>query len=78
MQLVLIESDFINYYYLTEDGIVDCVNLFFLSLKICRTKKSTPLNSKLAMSELKFVINLQQIQYIVLLKAHERLKQYLT
>ncbi|MGB6296055.1 MAG: hypothetical protein WBF90_07690 [Rivularia sp. (in: cyanobacteria)] len=51
MQLVLIESDFINYYYLTEDGIVDGVNLFFLSLKICRTKKSTPLNSKLAMSE---------------------------
>lgn len=34
MLLLLIESGSINYCYLTEDGITDCVYLFFLSLKI--------------------------------------------
>lgn len=34
MLLLLIESGSINYCYLTEDGITDCVYFYFLSLKI--------------------------------------------
>lgn len=44
MQLVLIQPDFINQYYLAEDIIVDLATLFFLSLKIGLSKKIDTVN----------------------------------